>query len=222
MDFIFMLTRNDMTVEDCLEVFEEIKDTGIKHMGFKDIGVPTQTLKELCSRMKAAGMTTYLEVVSTSDEACLASARAAVEIGIERLLGGTAVARITELVQGTGVRYYPFPGLPTGHPTKLGGTPELVERQCREFKAMGCAGVDLLAYRATEADPLELTRACRRGFEDGYIICAGSVDSAERIKALADAGADAFTIGTAVFNQSYSPRKGSILSQIADVLAACS
>ena len=120
------------------------------------------------------------------------------EIGVERLLGGTAVDQIMEVIQGTGVQYYPFPGLPVGHPTKLGGTPELVERQCAEFKAKGCAGVDLLAYRATES--------------------AGSVDSKERIQALAEAGADAYTIGTAVFNGAYSPRKGHILSQIADVL----
>ena len=34
-------------------------------------------------------------------------------------------------------------------------------------------------------------------------------------------GADAFTIGTAVFDGSYSPTKGSILSQLRDVLADC-
>jgi len=33
MDFIFMLTRDDMTVEDCLGVFEEIRPLGIKHIG---------------------------------------------------------------------------------------------------------------------------------------------------------------------------------------------
>ena len=45
--------------------------------------------------------------------------------------------------------------------------------------------------------------------------------SAERIRAVEAAGADAFTIGTAVFNGSYSPTKGSILSQLRDVLADC-
>ena len=85
----------------------------------------------------------------------------------------------------------------------------------------GCAGADLLAYRATEADPIELVRAARRGIGSGYLIVAGSVTSRERIKAVSAAGADAFTIGTAVFDGSYSPTKGSIRSQLGDVLADC-
>jgi putative N-acetylmannosamine-6-phosphate epimerase len=220
MDFIFMLTRDDMTIEDCLEVFETVKDSGITHLGFKDVGAPRSTLMELNRRIKAAGMICYMEVVSTTEEACLNSAKVALEIGVDRLLGGTAVEKILDILEGSSVGYYPFPGIPVGHPTDLGGTPDLVEDQCRNFQQMGCPGVDLLAYRATEADPIELTKAARRG-HDGYIICAGSVDSPERIRALADVGADAFTIGSAVFNGSFSPRKGHILSQIKDVLAAC-
>ena len=87
--------------------------------------------------------------------------------------------------------------------------------------AAGCAGCDLLAYRATEAEPLELVKAARRGIGKGSLIVAGSVGSRERIKAIADAGADAFTIGTAVFDGSYSPTRGSIRSQLKAVLADC-
>jgi hypothetical protein len=54
-----------------------------------------------------------------------------------------------------------------------------------------------------------------------HLIVAGAVASADRIKAIKQAGADAFTIGTAVFDGSYSPTKGSILSQLRDVLADC-
>lgn len=220
MDFIFMLTRDDETIEDCLEVFEAVKDSGVTHLGFKDVGVPRDVLVELHNRIKRAGMTSYMEVVSTTHEAALNSARVARELGVDRLMGGTAVEEILDILKGTNTDYFPFPGRPEGHPTKLGGTPELVEEQCRRFEEQGCAGVDLLAYRAYEADPIELTRAARRG-TSGYIVCAGSVDSPVRIKALADAGADGFTIGTAIFNGSYSPRKGYILSQIKDVLEAC-
>jgi putative N-acetylmannosamine-6-phosphate epimerase len=106
-----------------------------------------------------------------------------------------------------------------GHPTKLGGTPADVAADCRRFEEQGAAGVDLLAYRAFEADPIELTRAARKALR-GELICAGSVDTPERIRALADAGADAFTVGSAVFSGSFSPRRGSMLSQLADILAA--
>jgi hypothetical protein len=127
-----------------------------------------------------------------------------------------------DILAGSGTEYYPFPGKPVGHPTKLGGTPAEVEAQCRDFVVKGCAGCDILAYRATEADPIDLVKAARRGLgPDKYLIVAGAVTSAERIRAVESAGADAFTIGTAVFNGSYSPTKGSILSQLRDVLADC-
>ena len=222
MDFIFMLTRQDQTVVDALEVFAEIRPLGLRHVGFKDVGVDKRTLHALDQAIKAAGATSYMEVVSTSPEAALQSARVAAEIGIDRLLGGTSVAEILAIIKDCAIAYYPFPGRPVGHPTKLGGTARLVEDQCRRFREMGCAGVDLLAYRATEADPLDLVKAARRGLgAKGGLICAGSVDSPARIAELKAAGCDAFTIGSAAFDGSFSPRKGRLTSQLQDILAAC-
>lgn len=221
MDFIFMLTRGDKTVEDCLEVLEQIAPLGLGHIGFKDVGVEPKTLTALTDRIRALGATSYMEVVSETPEACLRSATVARDLGVDRLLGGTDVARINEILAGTHTEYYPFPGFPSGHPTKLGGKPADVTAHCESFRAAGCAGADLLAFRATESDPLELIRAARRGLGNGYLIVAGSITSRERIKAVAEAGADAFTIGTAVFDGSYNPRKGSLLSQLGNVVADC-
>ena len=222
MDFIFMLTRDDRTVGDCLELIDLIRPVGLKHIGFKDVGVSPDVSKALTKAIHASGATSYMEVVSMTPEACLASARVARDLGVNRLLGGTQVDEIMDLLAGSGTEYYPFPGRPIGHPTKLGGTPAEVEAQCRDFVARGCAGCDILAYRATEADPVDLVKAARRGLgPDKYLVVAGAVTSAERIRAVEAAGADAFTIGTAVFNGSYSPTKGSILSQLRDVLADC-
>lgn len=215
-----MLTRSDQTVTDCLEVLEEIRPLQLRHIGFKDIGVPPDVLGELRRRIAAQGAVSYMEVVSTSPQACLRSARVAREIGIDRLLGGTQVEEVLQLLAGSGVAYHPFPGRPIGHPTKLGGSPAEVEADCRRFAALGCAGVDLLAYRATEADPLELVRAARRA-TPGTLLVAGSVTNAAQIRALADAGADAFTIGSAAFDGSFSPHKGSLRSQLRDILDAC-
>jgi hypothetical protein len=218
-DFIFMLTRADETIVDCLDTWDAVQHVGVRHAGFKDVGVDVATLTELNRRMRSNGVTTYLEVVSTSAEGCLRSARAAVDIGVDRLMGGTEVAEIMRIIEGTGIEYLPFPGLPVGHPTRLGGDAELVERQCRDFDLSGCGGVDLLAYRATEADPLDLVRAARRGTA-GYLVVAGSISTRAQIADLRAAGADAFTIGTAVFDGSFSPRKGNIASQLRDVLEA--
>lgn len=221
MDFIFMLTRGDQTVEDCLEVLDQVLPLGLRHVGFKDVGVEFETLVRLTERIRASGATSYMEVVSVTPEACLNSARIGRQLGIDRLLGGTDVAAITEIIAGTGTRYYPFSGFPSGHPTKLGGQPADVEAHCRGFMTNGCAGTDLLAFRATESDPLDLVRAARRGLGDGELIVAGSISSRQRIADVAAAGADAFTIGTAVFDGSYNPRKGSIMSQLANVIADC-
>ena len=215
-----MLTRSDQTVVDCLEVLDEIAPVGLGHVGFKDVGVEPAVLHELVRRIKATGAQTYMEVVSTTPEACLRSARIGREIGVDWLLGGTQVTEVLDILAGSAVRYCPFPGRPSGHPTRLGGSPDDVEADCGRYQALGCAGVDLLAYRATEADPLALVRAARRATQ-GLLLVAGSVATPAQIRALADAGADAFTIGSAAFDGSFSPTKGSLRSQLTDILAAC-
>lgn len=221
MDFIFMLTRDDRTVVDSLELLELIAPLGLKHIGFKDIGVPPELLRRLTDKIHDMGAISYMEMVSTTPEASLKSAQVARDLGVQRLLGGTQVDATLEILEGSSTKYYPFPGRPIDHPTKLGGTPADVERDCRFFVQKGCAGCDLLAYRAIEADPLDLVRAARRGLgPDKYLIVAGAVTSAKQIQAIRQAGTDAFTIGSAIFNGAYSPAKGSIISQLSDVIAA--
>jgi hypothetical protein len=222
MDFIFMLTRQDRTVEDCLDLVELIRPLRLRHIGFKDVGVSSHVLARLSDAIRAAGATSYMEVVSPDPGDCLRAARLARELGVDRLLGGTQVDEILEVLDGSGTSYFPFPGRPIGHPTQLAGTPQEIEADCRAFVAKGCPGVDLLAYRATEADALDLVAASRRGLgEAGYLIVAGSINSRQRIRALRAAGADAFTIGSAVFDGSFCPSKGSILSQLEGILEAC-
>ena len=221
MDFIFMLTRQDQTIADYFDVLETAIALGLQHIGFKDIGVDGTSLRELNQRIQQSGASSYMEVVSTSREACLQSARIGLKIGVDCLLGGTEIDAIQEVLGNSGIRYYPFAGLPYDHPTKLGGDAALISEHCRLYMSKGCAGVDLLAYRATEAQPLELVRAARQALGEGVLIVAGSVDSPAKIADLAAAGADAFTIGSAVFDGSFAPRMGSLRSQLQAVLDAC-
>ncbi len=221
MDFIFMLTRNDQTVTDCLDVCDLIRPLRLRHVGFKDIGVDFATLQALVLKIHEMGAQSYMEVVSTTADECLNSARMAVRLGVGHLLGGTEIDPTLEIIRDTPIRYYPFPGAPHGHPTRLGGSAAQVEAQCRHFMQKGCAGADLLAYRATQEDPLRLVEAARRGLAGGRLIIAGNIDSAARIADIATRGADAFTIGSAVFNGAYAPHKGSTLSQLGDVIADC-
>ena len=174
MDFIFMLTEHDRTVHNCLEVMEKIGKTELTHIGCKEVGVERDTLCELVKAIKGAGATSYLELVSTNFKSCVDAVEMAVDVGVDRLLGGLRPGELQRICRGR-IQYYPFPGFPEGHPTKLRGTPDQVAEHCRQFSGLGCPGVDLLAYRAVEADPLDLVRAARSTM-DGYVICAGSVD----------------------------------------------
>ena len=219
MDFIFMLTRNDRTIEDAEDVVDAVCDLGVRHIGFKDVGVPAATMQALVAAIRRRGGTCYLEVVSTTPEAVVRSLEAGRALGVDRILGGTDLAAARRTL-GELSRYFPFPGRPSGHPTRLDGSAELVAQHTQAALAAGCGGVDLLAYRATEADPLDLVRAARRALPGGTLIVAGSVRCKAQIEALAGAGADAFTIGSSVFDGSFSPGKGSLRGQIQDILAA--
>ena len=218
-DFIFMLTRRDRTVEDAADLVDAVCDMGVRHVGFKDVGASDATMREIVRKVRAHGGTTYLEVVSTTSDSIARSLAAARELGVDRVLGGTDVAA-ARCALGTLDGYFPFPGRPSGHPTSLGGTPQAIADDCARAIAAGCAGVDLLAYRATESDPLDLVRAARCAMAKGFLIVAGSVSCVEQIRALRACGVDAFTIGSAVFEGAFSPTKGSLRSQVHDVLRA--
>jgi hypothetical protein len=220
MDFIFMLTRNDRTVEDADALVDAAFELGVRHIGFKDLGVPRTTMRDLVQRIRRRGGVCYLEVVSTTPDAVLQSLEAGRALGADRILGGTDVDAAARVL-GDLSRYYPFPGRPVGHPTRLEGSAALVAEHARSARALGCGGVDLLAYRSVEADPLDLVRAARAALIGGTLIVAGSVNSARQIHALAAAGVDAFTVGSAVFDGSFSPTKGSFRAQIEDILEAC-
>jgi hypothetical protein len=220
MDFIFMLTQHDRTVPDCLGVFENIADLGLRHVGFKDVGATPETLRELNRRIKATGATSYLEVVSLSPEETRAAAMRAREIGVDCLLGGNDMAAMRATVAGSAVRLFPFVGVPEGHPTQLRGDAARIAEDCRRSDALGCAGIDLLAFRAVEADPLSLIREARAALR-GTLIVAGSIDSPARIAELADAGVDAFTIGSALFARRFAGGHPSLRAQLTEVLAVC-
>ena len=77
-EFILMLTYNDSTVKEALQIFRECRSAPVTHWGFKDLGLPPEEMKALVREMKEAGKTTYLEVVSLSEEEGLRGAQLAV------------------------------------------------------------------------------------------------------------------------------------------------
>ncbi len=222
MDFVFMLTRNDATVGNALDLVAIARPLGLRHIGFKDVGAGASTLRRLTAAIREAGAAPWMEVVSTTREDELRSIALGRELGVDWLMGGVHAEEALNVLAGSPTRYLPFAGKPSGHPTRLGGSAADVEAHCRAFARKGCAGVDILAYRATEAEPLDLVAACRRGFAGaGTVVVAGSINSAERVAAIRAAGADAFTIGTAAIDASYAPGAGPLEAQLKAVLGDC-
>ncbi len=219
MDLIFMLTKNDRTIDDCLEVVEYVAGLEIRNLGFKDIGPKRAVLEKLNQRIQESGAQSYMELVSTDPSECIESARFAAKIGVNHLLGGVNPKDIVSTIQGSRLAYYPFPGIPRGHPTRLEGSLEQIVADCLQFDRLGCQGVDLLAYRCETIDPLMLVQAVR-SVTTRRMVVAGSIDSPQRVRALRALGVDAFTLGSAAFNGSFSPRKGMLSAQLQDILSA--
>src|SRR5690606_19337467 len=148
-DFICMLTRNDRTVPDALDHLPAVLAAGVRHIGFKDVGLPFEALAGLNRAIRNADAKSYLEVVSFDRDSEVASVRAAIELGVDYLLGGTHVDDVLPLLKGTSIRYYPFPGRVAGHPSVLEGSIEEITASARSLAARdGVHGLDLLAYRA--------------------------------------------------------------------------
>lgn len=216
--FIFMLTRNDRTVEDAAEHLETALSLGVRHVGFKDIGLPVEALKDLNAAIKAKGATSYLEVVSLDQESEVASARAAVEIGVDVLLGGTRIDAVLPILRGAGMRYYPFPGEIEGHPSVLKGDPEEIAESARRLAGHeGVHGLDLLAYRSTIDDvPALIAAVCEAAGKP--VIVAGSIADRDRIAAVREAGAAGFTIGTAALDGDYPTGGDGLAAQLAAIV----
>ena len=103
-EFVFMLTHDDVTVEDAFKVYDEVRDTGLHFIGFKDVGLPFDRLKALTEAMHEGGREVMLEVVSEEKEDELRSAEAALDLGVDYLLGGTHAGEVTRMLSGTGIR----------------------------------------------------------------------------------------------------------------------
>lgn len=202
-ELIVMLTYNDKTVENAIELFDSMKQLPIQHWGFKDVGLPTQEMATLVNNMKVAGKTTYLEVVSLSQSEGETGAKLAAELGFDVLMGTVYYDSILEITKKSDIKYYPFIGKVHGHPSILDGSIEYFKEQIAQYSQKGVDGFDLLTYRYTgDADKLlyEVAAAV-----DIPLVSAGSIDSFDRINTVRQSGTWGFTIGTAFFEKTIVP-----------------
>jgi 4-hydroxythreonine-4-phosphate dehydrogenase len=217
--FIFMLTRQDRTIEGALERLPEVLAAGVRHIGFKDIGLPLADLHELAAAIRTGGATLYLEMVGLGAASEGASARAAVELQVDVLMGGVCPGVVLPIIAGAPIRYYPFPGEVTGHPSRLTGTVETIAASARDLLAQdGVHGLDLLAYRFAGDVPTLMRHVCAAAGERP-VVMAGSIDCADRIGTVIASGAAAFTVGTAALDGAF-PTTADLGAQLSFVARA--
>lgn len=216
-ELIVMLTHNDRTVENAYEIFDACKDTKARFWGFKEEPLPLDKMKRLYSYMKECGKTTFLEVVSYTEEEGLAGARMAVECGVDILMGTMFFDSINELCRENGLKYMPFVGRITGRPSVLEGTLEEMVAQANAALAAGVYGFDLLGYRYT-GDAAALNKAFVAAV-DAPVCLAGSVNSYQRLDEVKDAAPWSFTIGGAFFEGKFGDSFASQIDAVCDYMA---
>jgi hypothetical protein len=198
---IVMLTHNDKTVPDAIEVFEKCKNTKAEYWGFKEIGIPLAEMKDLVGRMKAAGKTTFLEVVDYTEEGCLDGAKVAVDCGFDILMGTMFFPSILEYLKDKPIKYMPFVGDIYDRPSILDGTIESMIDEANDLMEKGVDGFDLLGYRYT-GDPEVLNQ--RFVAEVNAPVClAGSIGSYERLDRVLEYNPWTYTIGSAFFDNKF-------------------
>ena len=218
-DFIFMLTRNDRTVADAAVHAETALRSDIHHIGFKDVGLPFDALAGLARQIRKGGASTYLEVVSLDRDSEIRSVKAAIDLGVDYLLGGTHAEDVLPLLEGTPIRYYPFPGRIVGHPSSLEGSQaEIVKSAVALARYPGVAGLDLLAYRSAGNVPSLIAAVCRALPKP--VIVAGSVDRPVQIETIRKSGAAGFTVGTSALDGRF-PAEGPALEFQLRAISAC-
>ena len=214
--FVFMLTHGDRTVDNAAEIVPTLADSGLRYIGFKDVGADLERQREVTSIAHESGFEVMLEVVSTTKEAELVSLQTAAEAGVDWVLGGTHGADTAGLLPDN-VKYCPFPGTVVDHPSVLLGAIDDIAADAERLTALDhVAGLDLLAYRHPTADTLELIRAVVQA-SSGPVIVAGSIASIDRAVAVSEAGAWGYTIGSAIFD-GLLPGAPSIADQVRRVL----
>jgi len=204
-ELIVMLTHNDETVQNAKETFLSCKDLPVKFWGFKNVGLPVLRMKDLVDTMRDAGKTTFLEVVTLTEEECLEGAKMAVDCGFDYLLGTVFYPSVADYCKKMQVKYLPFCGKVYGHPSILEGTPDEIADSALTLQNAGCRGTDVLAYR-NKSEPEEVIRAVLKKV-NFLVVVAGSIASFDRIDTVNTLNPWAFTIGSALFDGKFGSDK---------------
>ena len=213
---VVMLTKNDHTLPDAFEVFEQCKDSKATCFGFKEKPLSVEEMHRLFAYMKRCGKETFLEVVEYTEEEGLKGAMLAAQCGCDALMGTVYFDSINDYCQQHGLQYYPFVGEVSERPSILEGDAETMVREANTYIKKGAAGIDFLGYRFV-GDGYELCRQFLEGV-DAPICIAGSVNSYERLDEIKQLSPYSFTIGGAFFDNVFGDDLCEQINRVCDYL----
>ncbi len=213
---IAMLTHNDKTIPNALDVFEANKHAQTQCWGFKDIGIHMQDAVALVAAMKAAGKTTFLEPLLEDEESCLNAAKMAIECGFDFLIGMVFNERVHAMIKGHNIRYFPTCGRREGLPRMLYGSQEEIIADARHMvEDYAVHGICLSSYRYVDGDPEALSLALNESVQ-AELIVSGGINSFERLDFVKRLQPWGFTIGSALFAENFG--KGKSIAQQLDII----
>lgn len=196
---IVMLTHNDVTSKDSMQIFDGAKDAPAEYWGFKDVGLAEPEMLKLVQAMHAAGKKVFLETLSYSEADTMKAAQLALRCGFDFLLGGSYYRGVADYTEQNGIKFSPFVG--HRHNGNLyGDVDELIE-QVRQRNTKNVYGLNVSAFRY-DGDAHELVRRLVLVAEKPLSL-VGGVNDYKRLEAVRDSGCWAFTIGGAFFENKF-------------------
>jgi hypothetical protein len=210
---IIMLTHNDVTVPDAIELFEQCKDIPITNWGIKDIGMNDEDIIKIGKLMKEAGKQSSYEIVDFSEASYERAAEIAVKGEYSYVACGHFNQKLSDTLAKYNIGYMPTLGIlvhvpePNG-PVLLVSDKDEMLSTARYALAHGAIGLDCPVYRSTLYDGDSLLPWLRNELPDAFLCCAGSVNGYSRIRLVSETGFDAFTTGSALFDGIYVQNGG--------------
>jgi len=216
-ELIVMLTYNDCTMKNAFDVFEQCKNSDAEFYGLKDVGLSLAKMKDLFSYMNGCGKTTVLEAAAYTEKDGMESAETAAECGCNILMGTKFYDSINQFCKEKNIKYMPFVGKVTNRPFVLEGAVEEMIGEANRCLEKGVYGFDLLGYRYTGDAAALIEKFISQ--VDAPVCVAGSINSYERLDEVKNAGARAFTIGGAFFENKFDGTYNEQINKVCDYIA---
>lgn len=173
---VAMLTHNDITVPNALEVFEQNKHAKAEYWGFKDVGVTLEEGEALLKAMVSAKKHVVIEPLTQDEEMANKWADLAIKYQIDGVLGYFFPSVSAKLKAAGILSFPPFGG--RNDEMRLVGTIEELTKAAMEIIEAGSSGIRMSAYRWVEGNPEELAAALKLKFDAAGIpfMMTGSVN----------------------------------------------